>query len=113
LLAQGEKIDEIDLELKFGQHEKVSLLEHTVGQDLGVILRDRIRYKHIHQCFTAEVAAVWRGNRLGRRWHQNNRPGLHSFDKYTDIKDRVERALNRISGRPQITETKEKYLPSV
>jgi len=113
VLAHGEKIDEIDLEVRFREHEKVPLLEGQVGQGLGEVLKDRSGFKHIHswlftdevQRFGVQIADGAGGVRtIGR---------LTFFDRFSRIEAALKQNLDNITDLPTINRTREKYLAGV
>ena len=112
VLAQGEKLDAIDAELKFESHEKVALLEGSVGQDLGNILREKARHKYIHEWLHPEVEqfGVEVGNGAGA---VRSIGRLAFFDKFRAIEERIRITLGQITDSPQINETSTRYLPGV
>ena len=55
VMAQGEKLDEIDKLLLFRDIERIGLLNGSVGADLGDILNQPGRYGNIHEWIPDEV----------------------------------------------------------
>jgi hypothetical protein len=112
VLARGETIDEIDLELGFEEHEKVALLQSTLGQDLGAVLTEKLRNRHIHAWLPAEVEQF--GRETGHGAGAVRAIGrLTFFDKYRAIDEAITRSLQWITDRPRLVETQERFLPGV
>jgi hypothetical protein len=55
VMALGEKVDEIYQAVAFESHEKIGLLEGSVGSDLGGIFRNEAEWAHLHKWLYEEV----------------------------------------------------------
>lgn len=55
VMAQGEKINEIYQSVAFEPHEKIGLLEGSVGSDLSNIFRNKDEWRHLHKWLYPEV----------------------------------------------------------
>jgi hypothetical protein len=111
VLAQGEEIKELDMQVRLEEHEKVPLLRGSVGRDLGDVLVEPLRYPRIHSWLHPEVA----------RFGQNIASGagcvrsvgrLTFFSKFSQIRSNLIAAFNGICTGAAIQET-QKLLPGV
>jgi len=103
--ARGEPLDEIYKIVNFRDNEQIQLLNKTVGDDLGDILYNPLRYSHIHRWLYKEVGRYGAEIRDGAG---NVRAigRLTLFSKFEDIKNRLEILLGEINSFGAIEETK-------
>jgi len=100
VLAMGERIDEIDVELKFEEHEKFGLLQKTVGEDLGPLLRDKKRHSYIHDWLFPEVEQF--GCEIGNGAGAVRSIGrLTFFNHFERVRDLITRIRDKVTDLPQ------------
>ncbi len=109
VLARGEKLDEIDNLLLFGEAEKVGLLKGNVGADLGDILNNPLRYDYIHEWLPEEVKIY--GTQVA-----DGAGGVRSIGRLTlvnhfpEVRGIIREHLESLRSDAAIKETHEKYL---